>query len=131
MALQRVEEESKPQPKWTVGQKCEIYSKMQRKWIRCEVIEVFKDDEGEWVKVRFGRTTVEIPLESSDIRTIANERKMELSNDWKKGAQCEVFSHRRGEWIEGRVINMYTDEMGEWYTIRNDHFICILTSVVP
>ena len=55
---------------WEIGQKCEVYSRTKNIWIEGEVIDKFTDDEGQWVKVKYARTTKEMPPNDKHLRAI-------------------------------------------------------------
>ena len=111
-------EPPKQHNQWTPGQKCEYFSKLQKQWIEAKVIDVFKDDEGDWVKVRYGRNITEVPPDSNDIRVPSQSNLTEQSSEWKTGTLCEVYSHDARQWIEGEIINTFTDELGDCLRVQ-------------
>ena len=104
---------------WQVGQQCEIYNHAQQKWIKAKVIDIFKDEEGEWVKVKYEGKRVEFPSNSPEIRPFSDENTNRLEK-WKKGAQCELFSRTKGEWVDAQIINVFSDEEGDWLRVQHD-----------
>ena len=134
MAQQAAEEQ---RIEWKAGQKCEIYREFKKDWIEGEVIDIFKDEEGEWVKVRFGRNTTEIPPDSQDIRIPsdepprehhANDKDIETKSDdipmktqpkWETGSKCQMYCVETMKWIDGEIITVFTDEMGEWLRVQS------------
>ena len=105
--------------KWITGSKCEIYNEFQKQWIKGEVVDVFKDDEGEWVKIRFGRNTTELPIDSPNIRPPSDDVFTGQSDEWNVGSQCQLYSQEAMRWIDGEIINMFSDEFGEWMRIQS------------
>ena len=105
--------------KWNLGQKCEIYIQWQQKWVKGKVIDIFKDGEGEWVEVQFGRTKKQFPMDSAEIRKYSDETVYRLDK-WKKGAQCELFSRVKGKWVEAQIINIFSDEEGDWLRVQHE-----------
>ena len=118
MALSRNEKQSKSN-KWKVGQQCEKYSNSQHKWIKAKVIDIFEDDDGEWVKIKYGGKRVELLSNSPEIRVYSEENTNRLDK-WKKGAQCELFSRTKGEWVDAQIINIFSDEEGDWLRVQHD-----------
>ena len=126
----------KHKSEWKTDQKCEIYSDLGQKWMEAKVIDVFKDDEGEWIKVQYGRIYQDIPSDSPNIRVIADNAPIEQlvkdqdvqkpSNDtplkgqskWETGALCQMYCVETMKWIDGEIINIFTDEMGEWLRLQ-------------
>ena len=100
---------------WSPGQKCEIYIKARKQWIDAAVIDVYEDDEGEWVKVQYGRKRIEVLSDSLEIRVPVDE---ETSTKWKTGDLCEVYIPEGREWIEGEIINTFTDELGDCLRVQ-------------
>ena len=122
---------------WKSGQKCEVYNEFKKEWIEGKVVDVFKDEEGEWVKVRFGRNTTEIPPDSRDIRLpsndhplehAGNDRDIEIPSDdaqlngqskWETGSKCQMYCVETMKWIDGEIISVFIDEMGEWLRVQS------------
>ena len=104
---------------WVTGTKCEIYNEFQKQWIKGEVVDVFKDDEGEWVKVKSGRKYEDVPPDSPNIRTPSDAVSTVQSDEWNVGSQCQLYSQEAMRWIDGEIINMFSDEFGEWMRIQS------------
>ena len=104
---------------WQIGQKCEIYIALLRKWVNAEVVDIFKDAEGEWVRAKYGRDLKELPFDSSEIR-VCSEKTINQIDKWKRGAQCELFSRVDGKWVDAQIINIFSDEAGDWLRVQHD-----------
>ena len=37
---------------------------------------------------------------------------------WKRGQQCEIYSRSKKCWINGEVIDIFTDKEGEWVKVK-------------
>ena len=105
---------------WKTGQNCEIYDHAKKQWVDGEVVGVFKDEDGEWVKVQYQhygrRRTVEMTSDDPDLRH--DHSKQEGVSEWEVGAQCELFSRLDGKWMEGEIIHIFSDSVGEWIRVQ-------------
>ena len=108
--------------KWSAGSKCEIYNEFQRQWIEGEVVDVFNDEEGKWVKVRYGRKYEDVHPNSKNIRIPSDDHSdapTEPSNEWDIGSKCQLYSQEAMRWVDGEIINIFSDEMGsEWMRVQ-------------
>ena len=42
----------------------------------------------------------------------------ENRTDWRVGTFCEMYSQEAMKWIEGEIINIFTDEIGKWMRVQ-------------
>ena len=118
MAQRKHKKSKGPVRIWETGHKCEVYDLETKKWVKGEVIEVFKDEEGEWVNVKYGRNTKQVPPDSSKIRNLQKNNQTDSIQGWKVGNQCELYSRAKGQWTDGAIINIYSNEMGNWLRVQ-------------
>ena len=103
---------------WKAGQKCEVYDHETKQWIKGEVVEVFKDEDGEWIDVKRGRRRYQVLRDSSRIRNLQKGDQSNSIQGWKVGNQCELYSRAKGQWTDGAIINIYSNEMGNWLRVQ-------------
>ena len=110
------------QVQWSAGSKCEIYNEFQKQWIEGEVVDVFNDEEGEWIKVKSARITVELSSDSENIRIPSDDHddgSIEKKDEWDIGSKCQLYSQEAMKWVDGEIINIFSDEMGsEWMRVQ-------------
>ena len=119
MAQRQSKKQKEENREWKTGQKCEIYDQLKKGWVKGEVVEVFKDEEGEWVKVKYGRITKELPPDSPEIRVSQKKKKMDSVQGWKVGNQCELYNRAMRQWVEGEIITIFTNQMGDWLRVQS------------
>ena len=114
--------------KWSAGSKCEIYNEFQRQWIEGEVVDGFNDEEGEWIKVKTEQIRMEIPSDFQNIRIPSDDHgdaPTEPSDEWDIGSKCQLYSQEAMKWVDGEIINIFSDEMGsEWMRVQCGQRIC-------
>ena len=123
MAQQQMKKLKDSSRDWKAGQKCEIYDHKTKQWVEGEVVEVFKDEEGEWVDVKYGRTRKQLPPDSEELRDLNKNNESQLLAAWEVGAQCELFSRLDGKWIEGEIIHIFSDSVGEWIRVQSGQHV--------
>ena len=106
-------------PKWEEGHTCEIYDQFKKRWIKGEVVEVFKDDDGDLVvDVKCGKRRYQLPPDSPQIRNLQQKKETDSVHGWKVGNQCELYSRVQGQWTDGSIINIYSNQMGNWLRVQ-------------
>ena len=46
------------------------------------------------------------------------QTKQQKKVQWKIGRKCEVYSRTKNLWIEGEVIDIFTDDEGQWVKVK-------------
>ena len=117
MAQRQSKNQNDEVPEWIKGQKCEVYDHAKKRWVKGEVIDVFKDNDGEWVNIKFGRNTKQLQPDSSEIRGLQRKR-LDSVHGWKVGNRCEWYNRARQQWVDGDIINIFSNELGDWLRVR-------------
>ena len=103
---------------WKAGQKCEVYDHKTKQWVEGEVIEMFKDEDGEWVTLKYGGRRSQLPPDSPELRDLSGNNESQLLETWEVGAQCELYSKMERKWVEGEIVRIYSDALGEWMRVE-------------
>ena len=49
---------------------------------------------------------------------MAQQPRGTLTEKWKNHQKCEIYSRSQKRWIEGKVIDIFTDEEGQWVKVK-------------
>ena len=104
---------------WKIGVKCEIYDQLKKQWVQGEIVAVLKDDDPHWVDVKYGRKRKQLHPDSPIIRGLQKKKKLESVQGWKVGNQCEVYNREMRQWIDGEIIHIFTNQMGDWLRVQS------------
>eukprot|EP01084_Bolivina_argentea_P098411 176869_1 len=101
------------------GSYCLIYSRSKDKWYDAKITSIDGENKHEWLTVKYGnkrKKSKKIQRACKDIKPIP----LDHAIFFKIGSHCEIYSRSIfcDEWRNGKVINIYHDDDGEWLTIK-------------
>ena len=119
MAQKQSKKQSKEVPEWAKGQQCEVYDHAKQQWVKGEVIDMFKDEDGDWIEVKYGRRRCQVPPNSSEIRDLQKKHlQLDVVDGWKVGNHCEWYNRSKQQWIDGEIVDLFSNDLGIWVRVR-------------
>eukprot|EP01084_Bolivina_argentea_P317513 550528_1 len=103
---------------WTIGSRCLIYSRSKSKWMQAEIIDIKGKEKDEWLVVKYGETNDTSKRKKKQIQRYCEDIKPNDAYSYQVGSKCQIFSEISTMWCNGEVIEIYTDQEGEWLTVK-------------